>query len=432
VKLYKDDAIIDQSYFTKGIIMKNQKPETNLSELMSKLLTQLHSQNYSQSTLACYKSGLNKITRYMQSNDENNYTKEICSHFLQEWQQQNNPSSSWYNHVKTIIDRLNDILDEKPYVRMHSSKELIYPTVLRSHLDDYLSFMRKHGNKESTINVRRVYCTQFLCSLESQGLRSIGELLPIHIYDAFISTLSKEGFCEKIPFFLNYLYSQHILDKNYSTLVPRYATPQILPTVYTNEEIECLLNAVNQSTLIGKRDYAILMIASRLGLRASDICNLSFENIHYDTETIEIIQIKTGAIQVLPLLPQIKIALDSYLLERKALNGSQYIFLRNFAPFLPLSRSAIWSITNKYFNLSRVDTTSRKHGPHSLRSSFASSLITENVPYSVVQKILGHEDPNSTKHYAKIDVEHLRVYALEVPEPAGGFAQYLDRTGGIK
>lgn len=420
-----------QSYFTKGIIMKNQNLETNLSELISELLTQLHSQNYSQSTLSCYKSVFNKITRYMQSNDENNYTKEICSHFLQEWRQQKNPSSSWYNHVKTIINRLNDILDKKTYVRMHSSSELIYPSILRSHLDDYLSFMRKHGNKESTINVRRVYCSQFLCSLESQGLSSIDELQPNHIYDAFISTLSKEGFCEKIPFFLNYLYSQHILDKNYSTLVPRYDTPQILPTVYTNEEIECLLNAVNQSTLIGKRDYAILIIASRLGLRASDICNLSFKDIHYDTETIEIVQIKTGILQVLPLLPQIKISLNSYLLDRKDLNGSQYIFLRNSAPFLPLSRSAIWSITNKYFNISGVDTTSKKHGPHSLRSSFASSLIKENVPYSVVQKILGHEDPNSTKYYAKIDIEHLRVYALEVPEPAGGFARYLDRTGGM-
>jgi len=123
--------------------------------------------------------------------------------------------------------------------------------------------------------------------------------------------------------------------------------------------------------------------------------------------------------------------LDSYLLERKTLNGNKYIFLRDFAPFLPLSRSAIWSITNKYFNSARVNTTVRKHGPHSLRSSFASSLIAENVPYSVVQKILGHENPNSTKHYARIDIEHLRMYALEVPEPAGGFARYLNVTGGM-
>ena len=188
---------------------------------------------------------------------------------------------------------------------------------------------------------------------------------------------------------------------------------------------------MDQSTPIGKRDYAILTMASRLGLRASDICNLSFKDIHYKTETIEITQVKTGTLLVLPLLPEIKTALDSYLLERKTLNGSQYIFLRNPAPFLPLSRSAIWSITTKYFNSAGVDTTAKKHGPHSLRSSFASSLIRENVPYSVVQEILGHEDPNSTKHYARIDIEHLRIYALEVPAPAGAFAQYLDGNGGM-
>lgn len=416
--------------FTKGITIYNQNQETNLSELSNQLFTQLQSQHYSQSTLACYKSALNKISRYMQANYENNYTKEIGSHFFHEWAQQNNLSSRWHNYVRTIINRLNDILDGKAYVRMHSSKDSIYPAVFHSQLDNYLAFMRKSGNRESTINVRRVYCTQFLCSLESQGLTSLSELRPNHIYDAFISTISKEGFCEKIPGFLNYLYREHIVGKNYSILVPRYAAPQILPTVYTNEEIERLLNAVNQSTPIGKRDYAILMIASGLGLRASDICNLSFKDIRYENETIEITQVKTGTLLVLPLLPEIKTALDSYLLERKTSNGSQYIFLRNSAPFLQLSRTAIWSITTKYFNSAKIDTTAKKHGPHSLRSSFASSLITENVPYSVVQKILGHEDPNSTKHYARIDIEHLRMYALEVPAPAGTFARYLYENGG--
>lgn len=412
--------------------MNHQNQETNLLELSSQLFTQLLSQHYSQSTLASYKSALNKISRYMQTNNLNDYTKEIGSHFLQEWEQQNNLSSSrWHNYLRTITHRLNDVLDEKPYIRMHSSKDLIYPVVFGSQLDDYLSFMKKSGNRESTINVRRVYCTQLLCSFESQGLTSLSELQPNHIYNAFISASSKEGFCEKIPGFLNYLYREHILDKNYSPLVPKYATPQILPTVYTDEEMKRLLNAVDQSTPIGKRDYVILMMASRLGLRASDICNLLFKDIHYKTETIEITQVKTGILLVLPLLPEIKTALDSYLLERKTLNGSQYIFLCNSAPFLPLSRSALWSITTKYFNSAGVDTTAKKHGPHSLRSSFASSLIRENVPYSVVQEILGHEDPNSTKHYARIDIEHLRIYALEVPAPAGAFAQYLDGNGGI-
>lgn len=411
--------------------MNNQNPKTNLSELSSQLFTQLQSLHYSQSTLACYKSALHKISRYMQVNNANDYTKEIGSYFLNEWEQQNNQLSRWHNYVRTIINRLNDVLDGKSYICMHSSKKLIYPAVFGSQLNDYLAFMRRSGNRESTINVRRVYSTQFLCSLESQGLASLSELQPNHIYDAFISASSKEAFCEKIPWFLNYLYREHILDKNYSTLVPKYATPQILPTVYTDKEIECLLNSVDQLTSMGKRDYAILTIAIRLGIRASDICNLSFKDIHYKTQTIEVTQIKTGTLLVLPLLPEIKTALDCYLLEKKTSNGSQYIFLRNYAPFLPLSRSAIWSITTKYFNLAGVNTTAKKHGPHSLRSSFASSLIRENVPYSVIQKILGHEDPNSTKHYARIDIEHLRIYALEVPVPAGSFTQYLNGNGGM-
>jgi len=411
--------------------MNNQNQKTNLSELSSQLFTQLQSLHYSQSTLACYKSALNKISRYMQVNNVNDYTKEIGSYFLNEWEQQNNQSSRWHNYVRTIINRLNDVLDGKSYICMHSSKNLVYPAVFGSQLNDYLAFMRRSGNRESTINVRRVYSTQFLCSLESQGLTSLSELQPNHIYDAFISASSKEAFCEKIPWFLNYLYREHILDKNYSTLVPKYATPQILPTVYTDKEIECLLNSVDQSTSMGKRDYAILTIATRLGIRASDICNLSFKDIHYKTQTIEVTQVKTGTLLVLPLLPEIKTALDCYLLEKKTSNGSQYIFLRDSAPFLPLSRSAIWSITTKYFNLAGVNITAKKHGPHSLRSSFASSLIRENVPYSVIQKILGHEDPNSTKHYARIDIEHLRIYALEVPVPAGSFTQYLNGNGGM-
>ncbi|MBZ9607227.1 hypothetical protein G9F73_005230 [Clostridium estertheticum] len=85
--------------------------------------------------------------------------------------------------------------------------------------------MRKHGNKESTINVRRVYCTQFLCSLESQGLRSIGELQPIHIYDAFISTLSKEGLAAIFNF--KKKLGIHKDDKLHVRLNPKYATQKV-------------------------------------------------------------------------------------------------------------------------------------------------------------------------------------------------------------
>ena len=173
--------------------MNHQNQETNFAEISSQLFTQLLSQHYSRSTLASYKSALNKISRYMQANNLNHYTKEIGSNFLQQWEQQNNPSSSrWQNYLRTITLRLNDVLDGKSYIRMHSSKDLTYPAVFGSQLDDYLSFMRRSNNRESTINVRRVYCTQLLCSFESQGLTSLSELQPNHIYDAFISLYEED------------------------------------------------------------------------------------------------------------------------------------------------------------------------------------------------------------------------------------------------
>ena len=150
--------------------MNNQNQKTNLSELSSQLFTQLQSLHYSQSTLACYKSALIKISRYMQVNNVNDYTKEIGLYFLNEWEQQDNQSSRWHNYVRTIIIRLNDVLDGKSYVCIHSPKYLIYPAVFRSQLNDHLVFRRKSRNRESTINVRLVYCTQFLCSLEHKAL----------------------------------------------------------------------------------------------------------------------------------------------------------------------------------------------------------------------------------------------------------------------
>lgn len=77
---------------------------------------------------------------------------------------------------------------------------------------------------------------------------------------------------------------------------------------------------------------------------------------------------------------------------------------------------------SKYIRLGKIDPGSRKHGPHALRSSLASSMINNETPYETVRKILGH---SSIKHYAKIDVEKLRKYSLEPPTPTGEFLNFL-------
>ncbi|MBQ7522502.1 MAG: tyrosine-type recombinase/integrase [Clostridia bacterium] len=73
-----------------------------------------------------------------------------------------------------------------------------------------------------------------------------------------------------------------------------------------------------------------------------------------------------------------------------------------------------------------IDVNGRKHGPHALRSSLASSLVSGGVPYDTVRKILGHSDPDAIKHYVKTDIERLRRCAIDPPEPAGIFFELLD------
>jgi site-specific recombinase XerD len=82
-----------------------------------------------------------------------------------------------------------------------------------------------------------------------------------------------------------------------------------------------------------------------------------------------------------------------------------------------------------YFTSAGVSISGKKHGPHALRSSLASSMINGGVSYEVTRHMLGHYDPEAIKHYAKVDIENLRSYAIDIPEPSGVFEEILN--GGV-
>lgn len=114
-----------------------------------------------------------------------------------------------------------------------------------------------------------------------------------------------------------------------ASIIPKehYNKQPKLPSVYSEEEIRKILISVDRSTAIGKRDYAILCLASVLGLRASDIANLKFENIHWEHNIIKLVQYKTGKGLVLPLLPEIGNSIIEYLrYGRKNLIHNMYSY----------------------------------------------------------------------------------------------------------
>ena len=126
------------------------------------------------------------------------------------------------------------------------------------------------------------------------------------------------------------------------------------------------------------------------------------------------------------LVPDVKEALEDYIDNSRPDSDDEHIFLSYRAPYNPIDTSTIYSIIAKGFNDAGINTEGKKHGGHSLRASLATDMVNTGQSYEQTRKILGHRSPEVIKHYAKLDIERLRLCALEARPPAGFFERFLN------
>jgi integrase len=201
--------------------------------------------------------------------------------------------------------------------------------------------------------------------------------------------------------------------------------------VYSGDEVARLLASVDRSTCIGKRDYAILMLAAHLGLRSSDIVNLSFKDIDHMAKTITIIQTKTSRPLTLVMNSDVEEAIADYIKNARPPSSNDKIFQGSQAPYAPLTAGAGYAIAHKCFSRAGIAPQGRRRGTHALRMSYATALVATGIPYAVLQEALGHDDPESAKYYVRVDIRRLRTCALNVPKPTGAFAVALNDLEGV-
>lgn len=276
---------------------------------------------------------------------------------------------------------------------------------------------------EDTIEGNRLYLSRFQAFLDSIGIQQLSDLNQNEIISfvnslAFMSKATIHCTLTSLRTFLSYLYEINVLDSDFSYIVPRdnYRKESKLPTTYTKEEVKRLLSSVDRANPKGKRDYAMILLASRLGLRASDICGLTFENIKWGHSLIILTQQKTKKQIELPLLEEVGDAIIDYLKYGRPSSELSSIFLRLHPPFQRLAEPTLHSIVSFYLNLAGIDNVSnKKHGPHALRHSLAGFLLEKKTPITVISEVLGHSNTESTKSYLRIDINALRQCALDVP-----------------
>ena len=216
---------------------------------------------------------------------------------------------------------------------------------------------------------------------------------------------------------MQFLYDEGIVQLNHTDSVPKMccSTGERIPHMLTAEQVNMLLKNIDRGNPVGKRNYAILMMAACLGMRDSDITNLKFENINWERSTISFFQRKTNKHLTLPLLPVVGEAIIDYLKNGRPETDSKYIFVKHRPPFQ--QAVSFYAVMRAALENSGIELARNfPKGLHILRHSLASELIRQGESYNTVSTILGHANIGSTNAYTHIDIDGLYKCALELVE----------------
>jgi site-specific recombinase XerD len=177
------------------------------------------------------------------------------------------------------------------------------------------------------------------------------------------------------------------------------------------------LQAIERTSLYGKRDYAMLLLLIQLGMRSSDICCLSLESIRPEDHSIVFVQQKTGSHEKLPMTISMELALADYIKNSRPETQSNHLFviLRGANKGIPICSAAVYAVLNKYMSKAEIVTEGKRHGTHSMRHSLSSNLLKDGIELPVISRILGHSSSEITTRYLWMDTEQLRNLSLEVP-----------------
>lgn len=293
------------------------------------------------------------------------------------------------------------------------------PEFVERHLSAYMEQLPA-SLREETVRHKRQITRDFLAHLDSVGVRDLRGLDPDVVY-GYVASLdmasqTRSGIEFQIRDVFDVLCGLGLADTSGRELFPLIRTnkrDRIL-SFYSPEEVRDIVSQADLSTKNGVRDKCMVLLAAQLGMRSGDVLDLRLDDIKWERDTIERTQSKTGLPLCLPLPENIKLLLADYIRSHRPPSGTDYVFVRE-GTGNRFSNSQLNAVLRRMMLRSDVDPTGRKHGPHALRHSLASSMLADESPLEVISGVLGHASTQTTRAYLSIDVEALRRVALEVP-----------------
>ncbi|MGH2888750.1 MAG: tyrosine-type recombinase/integrase, partial [Solirubrobacteraceae bacterium] len=286
------------------------------------------------------------------------------------------------------------------------------PARFRAVRDEYLAACRRRGNAEATVVTKQQAAELFLAYLEQVGRETIAEVKARDLA-GFWAGRQRRGYAPKttgtlrsaLADFLRYLHEVGLIREDLAGRLPPQRYPrrgQTAPHPWTAEEVRSVLGAIDQQSAIGKRDYALILLTARLGVRVGDLRRLELGWFDWRARTLAFTQHKTGLPLTLPLPDDVGWAVIDYIRNGRPEAACRQVFVKHRYPFTAFGSSSSAGCRLGYYarRAGIVFAAGRSHGLHSLRGALAVAMLQADTPPPVVTAVLGHAAATTTAaHY---------------------------------
>jgi integrase len=288
----------------------------------------------------------------------------------------------------------------------------------------FRTWLREGGSATSTVRAYGTVAGEFLAFTGTRGGLAG---LDAGVIDAFVATLA--GYQAKtvehklcaVRSLLRFATDDGLIDDNVLEAVPaaKSSRQARIPSIWDPGDVERILEAIDRANPCGKRDYAIILLIARLGLRSIDVKRLEFADFDWPGNRLHVVQAKTGQPVALPLLKEVGWAIIDYVRHGRPACECPQVFVRHTAPIGAFSdQDHLHQILVKHARVAHVRLgEQRRHGMHSLRHSLATRLMEDGTPVEQIADILGHQSVASAGVYLKSSLGLLAACALDPDEP---------------
>jgi integrase len=402
-----------------------------VSELVSALDAELVRLGYKSSTLVWYRGYWRRLERYFASCDVHEFSLDVamawvdeaCGGFFEKEQAGALKATDIY--MFRVAAMLDDFAVHGSVLRRYSRSVSKLNAEQSVVLAGFQAWLRAEGCAVSTVRAYGTVAGEFLAFTASRGGLAG---LDGGVIGAFVATLA--GYQAKtvehklcaVRSLLRFAAAGGLIDRGVLETVPavRSSRQARVPSVWDPADVAKVLEAIDRGNPSGKRDYAIVLLICRLGLRGVDVKRLEFADLDWPGNRVSVVQAKTGRRVDLPLLKDVGWAIIDYIRDGRPASDCPQVFVRHTAPIGPFSdQDHLHQILVKHARVAHVSLSEkRRHGMHSLRHTLATRLMEDGTPVERIADILGHQSVQSTGVYLKSSLGLLARCALDPDTPA--------------